>query len=136
MPKYSLTKKQRKTEQEQGKHTNPPSSTCVHQHTNPKPLTMFLTYDSPTEIGLPEIPNGDREICRLISRRTGLISGLPGDQSTIFSDSCLIFITWLCIGTPFCANLSSLFIFMFSMLSITQWKKRLQFRKSPSYPSF
>lgn len=68
MPKYSLTKKQRKTEQEQGKQTEPPSSTCVHQHTNPKPLTMFLTYDSPTEIGLPEIPNGDREICRLISR--------------------------------------------------------------------
>lgn len=100
-----------------------------------KPLTIYWTYDSPTEIGWPEIPNGDREICRLISRRTDLISGLPGDQSTIFSDSCLIFITWLWTGTPFCANLSSLFIFMFSVLSITQWKKRFQLPKFPSYPS-
>lgn len=42
MPKYSLTKKQRKTEQEQGKQTEPPSSTCVHQHTNPKTLNHIL----------------------------------------------------------------------------------------------
>lgn len=123
MPKYSLTKNQKKTEQEQGRQTKPPSSTCALQHTNPKPCSMFSPYESPTEMGWPEIPNGDREICRLISRRTCLICGLPGDQSTISSDSCLIFLTWLWIGTPFCANLSSLFIFMFSMLSVTQKKK-------------
>lgn len=123
MPKYSLTKNQKKTEQEQGRQTKPPSSTCALQHTNPKPCSIFSPYESPTEMGWPEIPNGDREICRVISRRTCLICGLPGDQSTISSDSCLIFLTWLWIGTPFCANLSSLFIFMFSMLSVTQKKK-------------
>ncbi|RYR07996.1 hypothetical protein Ahy_B05g075510 [Arachis hypogaea] len=36
------------------------------------------SYESPTDIGRPEIPNGDREIVRLISLRTGLISGCPG----------------------------------------------------------
>lgn len=81
-----------------------------------------VTYDSPTEMGWPEIPNGDREICREISRRTGLnlISGWPGDQSTIFSDSCLIFRTWLWIGTPFCEKLPSLLNFMFSIFWIKE----------------
>lgn len=86
-------------------------------------------------MGWPEIPNGDREICRLISRRTGLISGWQGDKSTIFSDSCLIFRTWLWIRTPFWIRISSLLFFMFSMLQLNKTKE-LQFLSSDKVPSY
>ena len=67
MPKYSLTKKQRKTEQEQGKQTEPPSSTCVHQHTNPKPIP-----------GSKPFPNRTRAIITAASDR----QGCPKREST------------------------------------------------------
>ena len=48
MPKYSLTKKQRKTEQEQGRQAKPPSSTCVLQHNtliqNPAPYSHPMNH--------------------------------------------------------------------------------------------
>lgn len=91
-------------------------------------------------MGRPEIPKGERESCRFNSRRRGLISGFPGDHSMIFSDSCLIFRTWLWTGRtplslsaeaglpPFTLSLLSPYsIFVFSMF----WRSVIQTRTSP-----
>lgn len=89
---------------------SPSSSSSSPSHTINIPISL---YDSPTEIGRPEIPSGDRDIWRFISRKAavgGLISGCPGRQSIIVSDSSLIFFTWLWIG-----NGVSIFISLFSL---------------------
>lgn len=62
---------------------------------NPAPTFNPPKSRQPKVVTQQEIPKGEREICRVISRSAGLISGCPGDQSMIFSDSCLIFLTWL-----------------------------------------
>lgn len=80
------------------------------------------SYESATEIGVPETPNGDGERRRRSNRRNpGRISGKsPG---SMFSDSCLIFRTWLWIRTnsttsssSFALSLNLLLIFVFIFL--------------------